>query len=293
MALDRVLVTGAKGFLGRSLCPFLIRNGYNVIELHRGSCDLKDVEAVKAFVQSHAPDFVIHLAARVSPGPGFQSFQSQFEDSVQPAINLALAVPKHTKLCIMTGSIEEYGNNIPPFTEDLEPQIHSTYGWGKVATYEAVKMIFQQNQIPFAWVRPSLMIGPQAPGQLFFAQVLKACLMDLDLDLTLCEQTRDLIYVKDVCEHYLRILRAPHLAKDQILNLSSGRGQNLKDLALQIQKMTGKGKLHFGKLPYRSNEVMNFYSSNKKFNERFGEVTLTSLNQTLNEIIEAESKPLA
>jgi nucleoside-diphosphate-sugar epimerase len=290
---ERVLVTGAKGFLGRALCPFLIEQGFEVIELHRGVCDLKNSDAVKAFVQSHAPHFVVHLAARVTPGPGFQSFQSQFEDSVIPAINLALAVPADTKLCIMTGSIEEYGRNKSPFTEDMEPDLHSTYGWGKVAAFDAVKMIFKQNQIPFSWVRPSLMIGPQAPSQLFFAQVLKACLLDQDLDLTACEQLRDFIYVKDVCEHYLRILRAPDLAKDGILNLSSGRGQNLKDLALQIQRITGKGKLHFGKLPYRSNEVMSFYSSNKNFNERFGEVPLTSLNQALSEIIEAESKTLA
>lgn len=73
----RVLVTGASGFLGRSVCAELTARGHEVAALVRrpGSepegtqamaGDLTDAEALRAALASAAPEHVVHLAAEIA-----------------------------------------------------------------------------------------------------------------------------------------------------------------------------------------------------------------------------------
>ena len=61
--MKKVLVTGAKGMLGKDLCPILEDSGYEVIETDVDTMDITDVFSVKGNIEKHNPDIVIHCAA--------------------------------------------------------------------------------------------------------------------------------------------------------------------------------------------------------------------------------------
>ena len=58
----KALVTGADGFVGRHLVPYLEGHGDVVIGTDRDRVDLLDPAAVAAQVDEVAPDAVYHLA---------------------------------------------------------------------------------------------------------------------------------------------------------------------------------------------------------------------------------------
>lgn len=288
MKAASVIIFGASGFLGRHLTKHLQNNKYHVIPVTRQECDLRSEEDVKTVFNKFTPDFVINLASKVSPGRSTGNFKEQFENTILPAVNIANHIPQTVKLALFVGSIEEYGTNISPFSEQQMPNAFSTYGWGKISSYFAVQYICRQRKIPYTWIRPSLMFGSGVSENLFFGHVLKSCLRNENVSLTSGEQKRDFIYVKDVCRFFEKIIKSPDAAKSQIINFSSSRGIPVKVMAELVQKMVGKGKLNFGVIPYRSDESMEFFSSDKHFQNLYGDEPLTDLNFALQETINEE-----
>ncbi len=62
-ATRRVMVTGARGFLGRHVCRQLAKSGAHVIPLGRAEGDLCEQADVRRLLATHHPHAVIHLAA--------------------------------------------------------------------------------------------------------------------------------------------------------------------------------------------------------------------------------------
>lgn len=63
----RILVTGATGFLGTSLCSRLEAEGHQLVKLNSNNCDLTKQDALVAF-SNKSYDWIIHLAAWTQAG---------------------------------------------------------------------------------------------------------------------------------------------------------------------------------------------------------------------------------
>lgn len=285
--MSKILITGANGQVGKSLVPYIDKMGVDYKAINRNDCDLCLLEETTDCLRSYGADFTVHLASKTNPNRNLNEFCENFQNIIQPAINVALSLPESTKLAIFLGSIEEYGTNQPPFVESLSPDAISGYGWAKISSFHAVKFICKQRNIPFVWIRPALFFGPDIPQSRFIGHVIYGCLADKSIDLTTCEQTRDLLYVGDFCRMFAQIIERPLLAEGKILNFCSGTPRRLKDIASLIQQIIGKGTLNLGALPHRSNEVMDFYSDTGLFNSIYGEFEFTPIHKALTETINA------
>jgi GDP-4-dehydro-6-deoxy-D-mannose reductase len=292
----KILITGINGFIGKHLASYLSSNGYEVYGISRSGSEnstfptevmpMSDVLKLSNFLQETNPDFIIHLAARAKPGRDLSEFEYQYEDTVRSTLNLARAIPLSVKLSLFVGSCEEYGNTPPPFKEETPVQCTSPYGWGKISAFYGVHMIARNRGFKMTWLRPFLTFGPGQESGPLVPTVINKALAGEQIFLTPAEQTRDLIYIKDLCNMFNVILQRPKLAEGQIFNLCSGEPRTVKDIVNTVLNEIGSGKAEFGAINYRSDEAMQFFGDPTKFNKVFGKLPLTDFSKAIQETIQ-------
>lgn len=183
---DRVLITGANGFIGSKVVEILIEYGFtrlrclvrsdkNISKLQRIADSSKaDVEFCQGNLLSRddclraaeGVSIVYHLAAGVE-----KSFPGCFLNSVVTTRNLLDAViqTQHLKRFVNISSIAVYSNEKirrgglldesceidTKFVERCEP-----YTYGKAKQDEIVLEYSQKHNLPYVIVRPSVVFGP-------------------------------------------------------------------------------------------------------------------------------------
>lgn len=297
----RAVLTGVTGFLGSHLAPALKAAGWEVHALVRPtsrnpvspavdevhSIFLRDTPELRQLLGRLRPDALLHLASSTVPGGAAGGFEDHYEHTVLPALGVAQALPDSVRLALFFGSSIEYGNQAPPFEESLAPRCCSAYAWGKIAAYHGVMELLGERGLPGCWLRPFLTFGPGPMHSQLIPSLIRGCYAGERIPLTSGLQTRDFLYVLDLCAMVLRILDHPERAKGEVLNLASGVPRSIREVAERIQALVGRGELAFGALPYRAQEPLPFYGSRAKFEALFGPVPLTPFDEALRVTVES------
>jgi nucleoside-diphosphate-sugar epimerase len=166
----RILVTGASGFIGQTLCPMLLERGHEVSGLVRraGSeppgtepvtCDLSDGPRLVEAIATARPDCVIHLAAEIASQRHARRVQAVNVDGTAKLIDACLASaggdtpgPRFVfASTVVTG--DAHGALL---TEETPLPVKTPYGRSK---QEGERLVLGSG-LPAVAVRPSHVYGP-------------------------------------------------------------------------------------------------------------------------------------
>jgi nucleoside-diphosphate-sugar epimerase len=251
----KVLVTGANGFFGSHLVPYLDREGVEVHSLttrpatasaqHHGvnsTADIKGLEEVFARVK---PDYLIHLAGIAqTPDPLlYYSVNTQYAVAIFHALRLAgIQQPP----VLLVGTSAEYGmvsSEQVPITEALPCRPYSHYGISKLAqTFEGLAA-YRQSQ-PVVVVRPFNVIGTGMPGHLALQDFVMQLKEILDghrapiIEVGNLHASRDFVDVDEVVKILWKLIRT-ETAYGQIVNICSGKPVILEQLLDRLIALSG------------------------------------------------------
>jgi GDP-4-dehydro-6-deoxy-D-mannose reductase len=117
IAPRRVLVTGGAGFAGRHLVDLLRAEGVDCLAPSRRELDLRDGDAVAAFVGEAAPAAVIHLAALSSVARSWERAGETLLGNVEMTLNLLEAVrggaPEAAVVLVDSGQVYGVPDELP------------------------------------------------------------------------------------------------------------------------------------------------------------------------------------
>ena len=285
---QRVLVTGATGFIGAHLTRALVARGAQVtvllreaarltrlgpvldlLTVHRG--DLTDAAALQQCVQAARPLYAFHLAAHTNVERGRVNDELALNVNLIGTARLLNALADcGVERIINSGSCEEYGDSEPPVTEAARLRPVSPYSASKAAASIWCEMLYRTRGAPVVTMRPFLSYGPEQDTVRLIPQAIVAALRNLEFPMTLGEQTREFTHVDDMVDGYLRAALMPGI-DGRIFNLSSGEETSVRDAVTLIFRLAeSQGRPLFGALKYREAELWRSSGDARMAREHLG-----------------------
>jgi nucleoside-diphosphate-sugar epimerase len=224
--MERILITGAAGFVGRALCKELQGAGFSVRGTLRGqNGELpSDIESVRISSVDGTTDWkealagvnsIVHLAARVhllqddAPDPLGAYREINVEGTRRLAQAAASAgVRRLVFLSSVKAMAEHSGDH--PLVEDDPPHPADPYGVSKREAEEALEQIAESSGLEVVILRPPLVYGPGVGGN--FLTLLRLCNRGLPLPLGAVRNTRSLIFVGNLTNAIHSALIRPEAA---------------------------------------------------------------------------------
>lgn len=270
----RVLVTGARGFIGGHLVPLLNNLGAEVTTASRGEhdhsgtqhvrVDLTDPAACERAVSAARPEIIFHLAATRERTRNLDLLRDVLDTNLFATVNLFTAAAKLPALqtVVVLGSSEEYGGIVPAFREDMREEPVSAYSLSKVCSTHLAQFVHRVHGVPCVVLRPSVVYGPGQAPDMFLPALIRSIAAGRPFMMTPGQQTRDFIYVSDVVD---ALTKASACTDGQILNVGSGESATMADVAGKVGSLLRREHLvQLGALDYRAQEVMDHCLDNSR-----------------------------
>ncbi len=208
---DTVAVTGADGFIGSALCRALEREGRTVARIVRtgeGQGAHRHVVPGLAQVEPLASAFrgaqaVVHLAARahVLRETEADPAAAYARDNVEGTAHVAEAAARAgLRRVVLVSSIGVNGafTSGTPFTESQPPRPAEEYAASKHAAELRLREAAGRHGLEFAILRPPMVYGPGAKGNL--RRLMGLVRRGIPLPLASLENRRTLIGVDNLCD---------------------------------------------------------------------------------------------
>lgn len=260
MSRERVLVTGAAGFIGSHLVRRLVERGVEVhavlrpttrpdrlaaladtITIHR--LDLGDSAALAACLAEVAPQAVYHLAAetRSTTQPSFAAARATMLDNQLPLIALVetlSALPQPPRVVVRAGTIAEYGASPLPFREDAREAPVTPYGAGMLAGTHYLAMLQDAIPFPIMTARLALVYGEGQSEGFLIPRLIRASLEGRVTRIDRPDDTRDLLYVEDAVAGLLALAERP-LSGARAINIGTGVAPTMREVVQMVLEATG------------------------------------------------------
>lgn len=259
---DKVLVTGAAGFIGSNLAEALCQKGYNVIGVdcftdyyprkikESNLAGLKNEQKFE-FIEENlcncdisrllkGVSVVYHEAAQAGVRYSWDHFQNYIDNNIIATQRLLEACKKDKPRVVFASSSSVYGNATElPVRETTPLNPISPYGVTKVACEEMLKIYHEAHGIPAAILRYFTVYGPrQRPDMainIFAHQILAGKEFTLFGD---GSQSRDFTYVDDISAG--TIAAGESSKKFETYNLGGGSTITVKKLVDTLGELLGK-----------------------------------------------------
>ena len=143
----KILLTGGKGMLGRTLCREL--TDFEVIPTDLPEADITDENAIDAVVRDNAPDAVVHCAAMTAVDKCEEAVDLAYRLNARGTANVAAACNRHgVRLVAISTDYVFEGDADRPYTEFDRPTGGRTvYGQSKFAGEELVCVLCPNHVI--------------------------------------------------------------------------------------------------------------------------------------------------
>ena len=224
---NKVLVTGADGFIGSHLTEMLVENGFSVKALSQYnsfnnwgwlediSCmdkvevltgDVRDPHFCKQITKD--VDVIYHLAALIAIPYSYVAPDSYVDTNIKGTLNICQAARENNvKRVVHTSTSEVYGTaQYVPIDEKHPLQPQSPYSATKIAADAMAMSFYNSLDLPVTIVRPFNAYGPRQSARAVIPSIITQIASGKkSIDLGDVSPTRDFSFVEDTCRGFLAL----------------------------------------------------------------------------------------
>lgn len=272
--MDKILVTGANGYIGRHVVSKLIDRGYNVY-----ACDInfdkvdKRAKRIKAsifdstidiFKESGKPDICIHLAWR----DGFiHNSESHIVDLYKHYEFIKRMIDSGLKHLSVMGSMHETGYWEGAIDENTPTNPLSLYAIAKNSLRQMIEVLIKDKDIIFQWMRGFYIIGDDISSNSIFSKICKAEQAgEKRFPFTTGRNRYDFISLNEFVDQIIMCSTQEEITG--IINCCSGEPIKLSEMVEEfIRKNKFNIELEYGAYPDRPYDSPGIWGDNTKINQ--------------------------
>lgn len=302
---QRVLVTGADGFIGSHLVETLLNRGAHVRALayynsfnHWGWLEeLKELDNVDVWSGDIRDphfcyklctdiDIVFHLAALITIPYSYKAPASYIDTNVNGTLNMCqAAMENNCKRFIHTSTSEVYGTaQYVPMDEKHPLQPQSPYSASKIGAEAIAMSFFHSYKFPITVARPFNTYGPRQSARAVIPSIIiQIAKGNSALKMGDLRPTRDFNYVLDTCNGFMALAEYEKTL-GEIVNIGSGVETSIADLVKKIADLMGREVdiIHDKeRVRPKTSEVFRLCCSNEKIKQLTGFVPAYGLEKGL------------
>lgn len=286
----KILLTGATGFLGSSILKYLFLEGNEVIILKRSSSDLYrireytndvkiyDIEDnINYILKIEKPPIIIHTACLYGKN------NENYDEIINTNVNFGIELFKAG----LENGLKTFIN-----TDTLLPKSLNIYSKSKSMFRD---FLFKKHkQVQIVNIRIEFIYGYNNSDQSFLTLLVKKIInTKSNINLTYCEQERDMIHVDDVVNAFGIVLKnLNNIPIKTDFPLVTGNPIKLKKIILLLTsvifektKISSEKRLLFGSVKYRKGELMKL-NFNNNFISNLGWRPKVNLKVGINNFVE-------
>ena len=292
----KILITGATGFIGYHLAKYCLKLNWSVTSISTKKpiktrklknveyliCDLYNKNKLNKKLSLDF-DYVVNLAGYVDHSNRDRIIKSHYIGCK----NLSTILLKtKIKKFIQVGSSIEYGKIRSPQLENKnnKQRTFSAYGEAKLKSTKFLLNLSKKFNFPVTVIRLYLVYGPYQDINRVIPITILNSLKNKKFNCSLGTQLRDFTYIEDVIIGIIKILKS-NKSSGEIFNIGTGKPVQIKQVIKKICKIIGKGKPIFGKINFRSDEIVKLYPNINKIQKVINWKPKIKLNNGLSKTI--------
>ena len=284
----KVLVTGAGGFIASHLIERLVAEGAHVrafvrynsrgdpglLRLLPGEVfqmldvvpgDLRDLHAIKSAMAG--VEIVYHLGALIAIPYSYLHPLEVVETNIIGTTNILLCARElNISRVIHTSTSEVYGTALHVPIDEMHPlQGQSPYSASKIGADKLAESFYRSYDLPVVTLRPFNTYGPRQSARAVIPTIITQALVGDVVKLGNLDARRDLTYVTDSVEGFLKVGEISGI-EGQAINLGGGFDISVQELAQEIITLLGKPVeilTEVSRMRPRKSEVERLLSDNR------------------------------
>lgn len=237
--MENLLFTGGTGFLGKNVMP-LLKEQYEVT-----TCGITSDDIIKANLAKEVPvldkhyDVVLHACGKAHVVPKTEAEKQAFFDvNFQGTVNLCSALEKVgvPKALVFISTVAVYGCEYGDLiTEEHPLNGDSPYAKSKIMAEEYLTEWCKKNDVVLGILRPSLLAGKNAPGNL--GAMVNGVRKGFYMNIAGGKVVKSILMAEDIA----RIMPAL-IKKGGVYNVCDTRQPSFGELSVSVAKQLGKHK---------------------------------------------------
>lgn len=293
---NKILVTGADGFIGSHLTEKLVRQGYNVKaftyynsfnslgwldsspkeikkEIDFFSGDIRDPYGVKEAMKGC--DTVLHLASLIAIPYSYHSPDTYVDTNIKGTLNVLQAARELSiEKLVHTSTSEVYGTaQYVPIDENHPLQGQSPYSASKIGADQMALSFYSSFDMPIAIIRPFNTYGPRQSARAVIPAIISQIASGKEeIKLGAISPTRDFNYINDTVDGFISIMNSEK-SIGEVINIGSNYEISIGDTVNVISEvMNKKVEIITDEVRLRpsKSEVERLWADNKKAKELLG-----------------------
>ena len=271
----KLLVVGGAGYIGSHTVRQLRRAGHEVVvfdnlssghaealppevTLVRG--DLLEQSSLRAALEAHKPDAVIHFAALIEVGESMRAPARYYRNNVVGSLNLLQSIVETRKIpLVFSSTAAVYGTtDAVPIPEDAAMQPESVYGETKLMTERMIHAFHAAHGLPYTVLRYFNVCGAAPEGDIGEAHQSKSHLIEMACLTALGQREkmmifgddyptpdgtciRDYVHVQDLADAHVLAVEALHAGKitAATYNVGLGHGFSVRQVLDAVNNVVG------------------------------------------------------